>query len=133
MWAGSGGGDAVDMSRVGSLKRRCNWKQRWKAQVKKGARGQRKITDKVEGGEGSFREQASAGYLSMYVDTRGQSYTGTLSMSTGMRRQTWGPNSMTEVSECSGSSCKSHLPSDWKVTSEGFANKCFPEEYGLWS
>lgn len=38
------------MSRVGGLKRRCNWKQRWKAQVEKGARGQREITDKVEGG-----------------------------------------------------------------------------------
>lgn len=35
---------------------------------------------------------------------------------------------MTEVSECSGSSYKSHLPSDWKVRLEGFVNKCFPEE-----
>lgn len=36
-----GAGDGwVDVSIVGSLKRRCNWEQRLKVQEKKGARGQ---------------------------------------------------------------------------------------------
>lgn len=45
---GSGGGDRVDMSIVGSLKRRCNWNKDWRYRERKG-QGDRGQLDKVGG------------------------------------------------------------------------------------